>query len=119
MLDYSPNASTTYIPLKQAASPPSSRRRDAMDENTTYNDSKSSILNLTGQGPSSGVSPLEQEVLDEYERLSKNMKQVRKPPVLSIVCFHFAIERLVKWWDGRCEKKSLPGYLRSTYKVAD
>ncbi|KAK5242141.1 hypothetical protein LTR20_005629 [Exophiala xenobiotica] len=48
-----------------------------MDENTTYNDSKSSILNLTGQGPSlGGVSPLEQEVLDEYERLSKNMKEL-------------------------------------------
>ncbi|KAK5560783.1 hypothetical protein LTR46_001091 [Exophiala xenobiotica] len=47
-----------------------------MDENTTYNDSKSSILNLTGQGPSSGVSPLEQEVLDEYERLSQNMKEL-------------------------------------------
>ncbi|KAK5445151.1 hypothetical protein LTS15_010242 [Exophiala xenobiotica] len=50
--------------------------RDAMDENTTYNDTKSSILNLTGQGPSLGVSPLEQEVLDEYERLSKNMKEL-------------------------------------------
>ncbi|KAK5224827.1 hypothetical protein LTR72_004608 [Exophiala xenobiotica] len=49
-----------------------------MDENTTYNDSKSSILNLTGQGPSlGGVSPLEQEVLDEYERLSKNMKEAK------------------------------------------
>ncbi|KAJ9501482.1 hypothetical protein LTR99_004470 [Exophiala xenobiotica] len=47
-----------------------------MDENTTYSDSKSSILNLTGQGPSSGVSPLEQEVLDEYERLSQNMKEL-------------------------------------------
>jgi hypothetical protein len=58
-----------------------------MDENTTYNDSKSSILNLTGQGPSSGVSPLEQEVLDEYERLSQNMKEVSKPSVLSSVRF--------------------------------
>jgi len=46
-----------------------------MEENSTYNDSKSSILNLTAQGPS-GVSPLEQEVLDEYDRLSKNMKEL-------------------------------------------
>jgi hypothetical protein len=97
MLDYSPNASTTYIPLKQATSPLVSRRRDAMDEITTYNDSKSSILNLTGQGPSSGVSPLEQEVLDEYERLSKNMKEVSKPPWLSSVCFRFAIGRPKTW----------------------
>ncbi|KIW43961.1 uncharacterized protein PV06_05007 [Exophiala oligosperma] len=50
-----------------------------MDDNTntaTYNnESKTSILNFTGQG-SSGVSPLEQEVLDEYERLSRNMKEL-------------------------------------------
>ncbi|KAK4941456.1 hypothetical protein LTR10_018600 [Elasticomyces elasticus] len=45
-----------------------------MDDSTAHNDSRS-ILNLTGQG-SSGVSPLEQEVLDEYERLSKNMKEL-------------------------------------------
>jgi len=46
-----------------------------MDDSTTHNDSRSTLLNLTGQG-SSEVSPLEQEVLDEYERLSRNMKEV-------------------------------------------
>ncbi|KAI1624468.1 DASH complex subunit Dad3-domain-containing protein [Exophiala viscosa] len=46
-----------------------------MDDSTTHNDSRSTLLNLTGQG-SSGVSPLEQEVLDEYERLSGNMKEL-------------------------------------------
>ncbi|KAL6244145.1 hypothetical protein RBB50_009015 [Rhinocladiella similis] len=46
-----------------------------MDDNTTYNESKNSILNFTGQ-ESSSVSALEQEVLDEYERLSRNMKEL-------------------------------------------
>lgn len=46
-----------------------------MDESSVYNDSKNPLLNLTGQGQS-GVSPLEQEVLGEYERLSRNMKEV-------------------------------------------
>lgn len=38
-------------------------------------DGTSSLLSLTGAS-SSGVSPLEQEVLDEYERLVRNMNQV-------------------------------------------
>jgi DASH complex subunit DAD3 len=28
------------------------------------------------------LSPLEQDVLDEYERLAENMKKVRSPPSL-------------------------------------
>ena len=50
-----------------------------MDESTVYNNTQSSILNVSGQ-TSSGVSPLEQEVLDEYERLAKNMKDVSLVP---------------------------------------
>jgi len=46
-----------------------------MDESTIYNNAQNSLLNSSGQA-SSGVSPLEQEVLDEYERLSKNMKEL-------------------------------------------
>ena len=46
-----------------------------MDESTIYNNTQNSILNLNGQN-SSSVSPLEQDVLDEYERLAKNMKEV-------------------------------------------
>ena len=50
-----------------------------MDEDQTIHanpgDGTSSLLNLTGAS-SSGVSPLEQEVLDEYERLVGNMNQV-------------------------------------------
>ncbi|KIW98212.1 uncharacterized protein Z519_01796 [Cladophialophora bantiana CBS 173.52] len=46
-----------------------------MDESIIYNDSKHSLLSFTGQS-SSGVSHLEQEVLDEYERLSRNMKEL-------------------------------------------
>ncbi|KIW64115.1 hypothetical protein PV04_09071 [Phialophora macrospora] len=46
-----------------------------MDDNTMYSNTQSSILNLTGQS-SSAVSPLEQEVLDEYERLANNMKEL-------------------------------------------
>ena len=50
-----------------------------MDESTIYGDSKNPLLSLTGQS-SSGVSPLEQEVLDEYERLLKNMNEVKALP---------------------------------------
>ncbi|KIW34005.1 uncharacterized protein PV07_00807 [Cladophialophora immunda] len=46
-----------------------------MDDSTIYSDSKHNLLNFTGQS-SGGVSPLEQEVLDEYERLSRNMKEL-------------------------------------------
>ena len=52
-----------------------------MEDNAMYKNTQNSILNLTGQAPS-GVSLLEQEVLDEYERLSKNMKEVRLTPIL-------------------------------------
>lgn len=48
-----------------------------MDESTMYNDSKNPLLlNLTSQTSPGDVSPLEQDVLDEYERLLKNMKTV-------------------------------------------
>jgi hypothetical protein len=48
-----------------------------MDESTIrHNNTQHSILNLSNQ-TSPGVSAKEQEVLDEYERLSKNMKEVR------------------------------------------
>ncbi|EXJ55587.1 hypothetical protein A1O7_08515 [Cladophialophora yegresii CBS 114405] len=46
-----------------------------MDDSTMYNNTQNSILNLTGQSPS-GLSPLEQEVLDEYEKLANNMKEL-------------------------------------------
>jgi len=46
-----------------------------MDESTVYQESKTSLLGLVGEA-SSGVSPLEQEVLDEYERLLRNMNEV-------------------------------------------
>ena len=46
-----------------------------MDDTTNPPEGTSSLLNLTGAS-SSGVSPLEQEVLDEYERLVRNMNQV-------------------------------------------
>ncbi|EXJ94353.1 hypothetical protein A1O1_02747 [Capronia coronata CBS 617.96] len=45
-----------------------------MEENTVYSDSRNPLLDLAGQA--SGVSPLEQEVLDEYERLARNMKEL-------------------------------------------
>ncbi|EXJ84654.1 hypothetical protein A1O3_05324, partial [Capronia epimyces CBS 606.96] len=46
-----------------------------MEESTVYPESRNPLLDLAGQG-SFGVSPLEQEVLDEYERLAKNMKEL-------------------------------------------
>lgn len=46
-----------------------------MDESSIYNDTKHPLLSLTGDA-NSGISPLEQEVLDEYERLLKNMNEV-------------------------------------------
>ncbi|KEF53042.1 uncharacterized protein A1O9_10950, partial [Exophiala aquamarina CBS 119918] len=46
-----------------------------MDESSIYNDTKNPLLGLTGDA-SSRVSPLEQEVLDEYERLLKNMNEL-------------------------------------------
>lgn len=49
-----------------------------MDDDTIHADGSGSILNLTG-ATSSGVTPLEQEVLDEYERLLRNMNQVSLP----------------------------------------
>ncbi|OAL28820.1 hypothetical protein AYO22_02685 [Fonsecaea multimorphosa] len=55
--------------------PPPTTSTSIMDESTIYNDSKHNLLSFTGQS-STGVSPLEQEVLDEYERLSRNMKEL-------------------------------------------
>jgi hypothetical protein len=47
-----------------------------MEESTIHhNNTQHLILNLSNQ-TSSGVSAKEQEVLDEYERLSENMKEV-------------------------------------------
>ena len=51
-----------------------------MNESTTPNDVpvRNPILNLAASQPNAGdVSPLEQEVLDEYARLLKNMNHVR------------------------------------------
>ena len=48
-----------------------------MDDDTMQPEPTNSLLDLTG-GASSGVSPLEQEVLDEYERLLRNMNQVSR-----------------------------------------
>ena len=53
------------------------------DNNTTVSShhdagTANPLFNLAGQeGAGSGVSPLEQEVLDEYARLLKNMNHVR------------------------------------------
>lgn len=46
-----------------------------MDESAIYSDGRNPLLSLTAQ-TSSGVSPLEQEVLDEYQRLLSNMNEV-------------------------------------------
>ncbi|KAL2415511.1 hypothetical protein ABEF95_004766 [Exophiala dermatitidis] len=46
-----------------------------MEENTSFPDSRNPLLDIAGQD-STGVSPLEQEVLDEYERLANNMKEL-------------------------------------------
>jgi hypothetical protein len=46
-----------------------------MEDDTFHADSNDPFLNLTAAA-SSGVTPLEQEVLDEYERLLRNMNQV-------------------------------------------
>ncbi|ETN45072.1 uncharacterized protein HMPREF1541_09948 [Cyphellophora europaea CBS 101466] len=46
-----------------------------MDDDTIRPEPANSLLNLTGAS-SSGVTPLEQEVLDEYERLLRNMNQL-------------------------------------------
>ena len=50
-----------------------------MDESTVYNDGRNPLLSLTAQA-SSGVSPLEQEVLDEYQRLLNNMNEASAKP---------------------------------------
>jgi hypothetical protein len=46
-----------------------------MDDDTIHADPSHPLLGLTGTS-ASGVTPLEQEVLDEYERLLRNMNQV-------------------------------------------
>ena len=59
-----------------------------MDESAIYNDTKNPLLNLTGDA-NSGISSLEQEVLDEYERLLNNMNEVSRPegvPSLAGTC---------------------------------
>jgi hypothetical protein len=54
-----------------------------MDDSADYNRNANGhdhadILDLANTSSSPGVSPLEQEVLDEYERLSRNMKEVSR-----------------------------------------
>jgi DASH complex subunit DAD3 len=66
-----------------------------MDDSTMYSNTQNSILNLTGQS-SSTVSPLEQKVLDEYERLANNMKEVSLPKTRSRGC-----GRGVQMWTER------------------
>jgi len=49
------------------------------------------LFNLAGQPGSGGVSPLEQEVLDEYARLLRNMNHVRFSSFfVSLYAWHFA-----------------------------
>lgn len=48
--------------------------RSQMDESAIYSDGRNPLLSLAAQ-TSSGVSPLEQEVLDEYLRLLNNMNE--------------------------------------------
>lgn len=57
-----------------------------MDDDTLHADSAASLLNLAGNG-SSEVTPLEQEVLDEYERLLRNMNQVRQASASPAICY--------------------------------
>lgn len=49
---------------------------DDTDDNTTGNPSTFLNLNRSGVGEDGGISPLEQDVLDEYARLARNMKTV-------------------------------------------
>lgn len=49
--------------------------QDQDDTTTTFPRQNHNLLNLTND-TSTGVSPLEQEVLDEYTRLLSNMNQV-------------------------------------------
>jgi hypothetical protein len=49
------------------------------------------LLNITGQ-TSAGVTPLEQEVLDEYTRLLKNMNHVRMQHCLYFDFLAFILE---------------------------
>jgi hypothetical protein len=63
-----------------------------MDESAVYNNTQSSLLNLSDQS-STGVSPLEQEVLDEYERLSRNMKEVSLTACVVLLRLRHAVHR--------------------------
>ncbi|KAK5955519.1 hypothetical protein OHC33_003159 [Knufia fluminis] len=51
--------------------------QDQDDTTTTFLRQNHNLLNLTND-TSTGVSPLEQEVLDEYTRLLSNMNQLTK-----------------------------------------
>jgi hypothetical protein len=50
---------------------------DDSDDNTIGNPSTFLNLDRGGAGVDGGISPLEQDVLDEYARLARNMKTVR------------------------------------------
>lgn len=49
---------------------------DENEDNTTDNPSTFLNLNHGGGGGDGSISPLEQDVLDEYARLARNMKTV-------------------------------------------
>jgi hypothetical protein len=51
--------------------------------NESSHDLSNPLLSLTDR-PAAAVTPLEQEVLDEYTRLLKNMNHVRGRPVFLI-----------------------------------
>jgi hypothetical protein len=61
--------------------------RPMMDE--TSHDLPDPLLNLTDRA-AAGVTPLEQEVLDEYTRLLKNMNHVREQQRLFFLTYDFA-----------------------------
>jgi hypothetical protein len=59
------------------------------EDNSSNSNNKSSTMELTESTSTPALtttaedlSPLEQDVLDEYERLAENMKKVRTPPIM-------------------------------------
>ena len=75
-----------------------------LPSNSTHNNDPSSLLNLTGSVDSS-VSPLEQEVLDEYERLVGNMTEVSPflhACLITLCLMRFCLVRGAWWMLQRC-----------------
>lgn len=60
--------------------PAQSQHHDNFNWITTQVDTNMDQQNTNPLLPPSEVSPLEQEILDEYERLAENMKTVRVAP---------------------------------------